>query len=326
MLFRKGLFESRKLPCSVISVGNITLGGSGKTPTVHYISQLLRANNLRVAVLSRGYKGKGGNKINIVSDEHRVLLSPEVSGDEPYMLAKKLNGTPVLTSKNRFTLGEYALKHFNSNVLILDDGFQHVRLKRDMDLVLLDTGIISSHNRLFPRGILREPLKNLKRADAFIITRVNNQKDYNMMSRAIKRITENAAIFFGDFQVKHLLDPSGQDKGLGYLKGKRVLAFSGIANPKYFSLSLQELGAIVVEELVFPDHHWYSAKDWDRIGRLSEKVDFAVTTEKDMVKIEKTFFDNIETLALSIELCLDREEEFRGFLLERIGGVTKGAE
>lgn len=316
-LYRKGVFDSKGLSCKVISVGNISLGGSGKTPTTHYIAKLLRENNFRVAILSRGYKGKKSGNINMVSDGNQVLLNPRDSGDEPYMLAKKLDGVPVLTSKDRYQLGKYAINRFNSSILILDDGFQHIRLKRDLDILLVDSQVISGNSHLFPRGILREPLENLKRADVFLVTRVRDLEEYREVSRTIRGIKEGAGIFCGHFEAKHLVDPSGKRKGLDYLKGKKVLAFSGIANPEYFTISLKELGAKVIEELIFPDHHWYSSKDYRRIEDVSREVDFSVTTEKDIVKIDSSFFNNVETFALSIELRLDREEEFKEFLLKR---------
>jgi len=317
-LYRKGIFKSKKLPCKVISVGNISLGGSGKTPATHYIARLLRKNNFKVAILSRGYKGKENSKINLVSDGAQVFLNPRYSGDEPYMLAKKLKGVPVLTSKDRYQIGEYAINYFNSSVLILDDGFQHIRLKRDLDILLIDSQTVSGNNYLFPRGILREPLENLKRADIILITRVKTPEEYSGLSNTIRGIREDAEIFCVHFQAKYLIDPLGEKKGLDYLKGKRVLAFSGVAGPRHFMVSLEELGAIVVEELIFPDHHWYSSKDYKRIEDFSRDIDYVVTTEKDMVKLDGSFLNNVETFALSIELCLDREEEFKEFLLKRI--------
>ncbi len=318
-LYRTGVFDSKELPCMVISVGNISLGGSGKTPTTYYIAQLLRENNFHVAILSRGYKGRGGSTVNIVSDGNRPLMSPRDSGDEPYMLARKLSGVPVLASKDRYRLGRYAVDRFRCNVLVLDDGFQHIRLKRDLDILLVDFGGISADNYLLPRGTLREPVENLKRADVFLVTRTRNLEEYREISRKISGIKEDAKIFCGHFQARHLINQSGETKELDYLRGKRVLAFSGIANPEYFTMSLKDLGATVVAELIFPDHHWYSSKDYQRIGESATRVNFAVTTEKDMVKIDSSCLDNLEIFALSIELRVDREEEFKEFLLARVG-------
>lgn len=320
-LYQRGIFELKKLPCKVISVGNISLGGSGKTPTTHYIARLLRENNFQAAIVSRGYKSKGNGKINLVSDGNQVLLNPRDSGDEPYMLAKKLHGIPVLTSKDRYQGGKYAIERFSSNVLILDDGFQHIRLKRDIDILLVDSYIVSGDNYIFPRGVLREPLKNLRRANIFLITRVKSPEESRELKHKIRSIKKDAEIFCGYFQEKCLIDPLGERKGIDYLKGKRVLAFSGIANPEYFTASLIKLGAVVAEELIFPDHHWYSSKDYKRIQEISRNVNFAVTTEKDMVKIDSSFFSNVKTFALSIELCLDKEAEFKEFVLKKVSGA-----
>ncbi|MFH1625790.1 MAG: tetraacyldisaccharide 4'-kinase [Pseudomonadota bacterium] len=317
-LYQRGTLQSKGLPCKVISVGNVSLGGSGKTPTTHYIAELLRGNTFRVAVLSRGYKSKKSGRTNLISDGSHILLNPREAGDEPYMLAKKLNGVPVLTSKDRYRGGEYAIERFGTNVLILDDGFQHIRLKRDLDILLVDSRIVLGNHYLFPRGALREPLGNLERADAVLVMNAKDVDEGRKLGHTIRNIKENAEIFYGHFQPKHLVDAFGERKELDYLKGKRVLALSGIANPGYFNVSLRDLGATVAEELAFPDHHWYSTRDYRRIEDISKKVNFVVTTEKDMVRMDSSFFGNVKTFALSIELCLDREREFREFLLTKL--------
>ena len=321
-LYQRGILRSKKLPCKIISVGNISLGGSGKTPTTHYIAKLLKENGFRVGIVSRGYRSKRTGKVSLISNGDDVILSSRDAGDEPYMLAKKLRGVPVLTSKDRYQGGRYAIEHFNSNVLILDDGFQHIRLQRDIDILLLDSRTISGNNYLFPRGALREPLMNLKRADVFLITRAESLDQQRELANTIRSIKKDAEIFYGYFQAKHLIDPFGERKGLDCLKGKRVLSFSGIANPERFTTSLKELGAIVAKELIFPDHYWYSSTDYKRIEEISREVNFAVTTEKDMVKIDNSFLSKVKTFALSIELCLDREEEFKEFLLRRVGAFS----
>lgn len=320
-LYQRGILESRRLSCKVISVGNISLGGSGKTPTTHYIAKLLKENGFRVGIVSRGYRGKGTGKVNLISRGDNVLLSPRDAGDEPYMLAKGLKGIQVLTSKDRYQGGRYAIEHFNSNVLVLDDGFQHIRLQRDIDILLLDSRTISGNNYLFPRGVLREPLMNLKRADVFLVTRAKSDEQREL-THTIRSIKKDAEIFYGYFQAKHLINPFGEKKGLDCLRGKRVLAFSGIANPEHFTTSLKELGAIVAKELIFPDHHWYSSIDYKRIEENSREVNFALTTEKDMVKIPNSFFSNLKTFALEIELRLEKEKEFKDFLLRRVGDFS----
>ncbi|MDY7030649.1 MAG: tetraacyldisaccharide 4'-kinase [Thermodesulfobacteriota bacterium] len=318
LFYKRNVLQLKQLPCRVISVGNISLGGSGKTPTTHYIAQLLHDQGFQVAVLSRGYKGKARNKINLVSNGHEIFLNPRDSGDEPYMLATKLNGVPVLTSKDRFKTGKYAIEHFGSSILILDDGFQHIQLKRDLDILLLDSQVMAGNTYLFPRGILREPLKNMKRADLFLVTRSKDPRQNRELETTIKEIKEDAMIFYGNFQPKCLINPFGETIGLNSLKDKRVLAFSGIAHPEYFTASLNELGATVVQELAFTDHHWYSHKDYEKIRRISREVDITVTTEKDMVKIDNSFLRDVKVCALRIKLFINREEAFRQFLLERV--------
>jgi len=155
-----------------------------------------------------------------------------------------------------------------------------------------------------------------------LITRAESLDQQRELANTIRSIKKDAEIFYGYFQAKHLIDPFGERKGLDCLKGKRVLSFSGIANPERFTTSLKELGAIVAKELIFPDHYWYSSTDYKRIEEISREVNFAVTTEKDMVKIDNSFLSKVKTFALSIELCLDREEEFKEFLLRRVGAFS----
>ena len=170
MLYRRGIITRHGLEAPVISVGNLVLGGTGKTPLVHYIAAYLRQLGRKPAVLSRGYKGTAANRINIVSNPTDILLDAAEAGDEPRLLAEKLPGIPVITGKDRFAAGRFAIDSFAVDTVILDDGFQHIALKQDLDLVLFSTGKGFGNGRVLPGGDLREPLAALKRADAFVIT------------------------------------------------------------------------------------------------------------------------------------------------------------
>jgi len=173
--YRQRLISPKKLPCKVISVGNITVGGTGKTPMTQYIAERLKHCGYRVAAVSRGYKGTAAGRVVktavIVSDGHRICPDSETAGDEPFLLASRLKEVPVVIGRNRFAAGMLALNTFQPQVIVLDDGFQHMQLARDIDLVLLDFNRPFGNRYLLPRGTLREPVSALKRADAFILTR-----------------------------------------------------------------------------------------------------------------------------------------------------------
>ncbi len=170
MLYRRGLFKTRQLPCKVISVGNVTLGGTGKTPLVIALARELRKRGITVGILSRGYKGMKEKIGGVVSDGKRILLTPAEAGDEPFMLARQLSDIPVFVGKKRYAMGTYAHKRFGMDCLILDDGFQHLGIKRDADIVLIDARRRFGNGRLFPRGPLREPLRCLRRASLLVLT------------------------------------------------------------------------------------------------------------------------------------------------------------
>ena len=172
-LYRRGFFKQHKLEVPVISVGNLVLGGTGKTPLVLYIAQFLLKQNKRPAILSRGYKGTASGIINIVSDNNHILLDAASAGDEPRLLAEKLPGTPIIIGRKRSITGRFALDSYDIDHIILDDGFQHLALKRDLDLVLFSAGKLLGNGRVLPGGELREPLSALKRADAFIVTGIH---------------------------------------------------------------------------------------------------------------------------------------------------------
>jgi len=169
--YRQGWFPVNRLPCQVISVGNLTLGGTGKTPMTIYVSQQIQSMGFRTAVISRGYGGRAEKTGGIVSDGRRLLMKPIDAGDEPYMMARKLEGIPVLVGQDRYHTGNLALDAFFPEVIILDDAYQHLRLYRDINLVLLDASNPFGNGHLFPRGTLREPISALSRADAVIMTR-----------------------------------------------------------------------------------------------------------------------------------------------------------
>src|SRR3972149_9569915 len=175
-LYNRGILKTKNLSIPVISIGNLTAGGTGKTPTIIMIAELLKGMGKKVAVLSRGYKGKAEGEINVVSDGDKILLNPLESGDEPYMMAARLKGIPVITGSDRYKTGKYAIEKFGTKIILLDDGYQHVQLDRNFNILLLDSNSPFGNGYLLPRGTLREPPSYINRADVIILTKDKGQK------------------------------------------------------------------------------------------------------------------------------------------------------
>lgn len=281
-LFRKGVLRSHKLPCVVISVGNITLGGSGKTPMAIYLARLLSARGFRPAIVSRGYKGLFEKKGGIVSDGGRILASPKEAGDEPYMMAVK-TGVPVVCGKDRLKAGIDAVG-LGAEVIILDDGFQHLRLKRDMNLLLLDTERPCGNGHIVPRGMMREPWSAAWDADAFIMTRC--RENHTASCHEYEQDPSAMPVFYAS-QRQYTAKESG-------INGNKVVAVSGIADNKAFAESLNKRGYEVISSVSFDDHHYYTEEDLENVlGEMRlNSADFIVTTEKDYVKISGLIKDD----------------------------------
>jgi tetraacyldisaccharide 4'-kinase len=314
-LYSSGLLKQRRLPCPVISIGNITVGGTGKTPLVIKMARKLGEKGISIAILSRGYRRKKARD-PLVTDGERILLHPEESGDEAYLIAHRLKGIPVLVGKDRFKNGLMALQKVKIQGFLLDDGFQHLSLYRDLNILLIDSLTGFGNGYLLPRGILREPLSALRRADLFVLTKVKDKRDSLSLESKLKEIHPRVEIFHSHYEPIEFVDPYGEIKELSFMKGKRVFAFSGIARPETFSSLLEEVGVEIKGELTFPDHHFYSPSDLERIRREAKGVDFLVTTEKDMVKLTNSHLNALPFVALRIDVKIWEEEEFYRRVLE----------
>ncbi len=318
-MYRLGLFRKHTLGCLVISVGNITLGGTGKTPVVEMIAAALRDAGRRVAVLSRGYKGRTslwrrlfGRRIaykpKVVSDGREVLLSPEAAGDEPYMLAQNLPGVVVLADPNRVKAGLHAIRKFGVDALVLDDGFQYMRLARKFDFVLIDCTNPFGNGRLLPRGTLREPLRNLRRAAFFMLTK-SDGTDVAPVRETLRALNPDAEIIETAHQPLHLQELfNGAHRPLEALRGKRVVAMSGIANPGSFENALERLGAEVVRSHRFLDHHRFTALEVAHVIEEAHEhgAAFIVTTEKDAVRLPRLGVDSIPIVFLRVNVRIVR--------------------
>jgi tetraacyldisaccharide 4'-kinase len=315
LLYSLKLLRTKTLPCPVISIGNITVGGTGKTPLVMAIAKGLMEKGTSVAILSRGYRGTKTSE-PIVSDGRNIFLSPEESGDEPFLMAKACQGIPVLIGKNRYLNGRIALQRFNVKGLLLDDGFQHLPLFRNVNILLIDSHIGFGDHTLLPRGILREPLSHLRRANLFLLTKVENLETCQPLEEEIHEIHPSAPVFHSHYEPVGLLNPQEEQEELHSLKAKKVLALSGIAHSNYFSSLLRKCGMKIVREAIFPDHHLYTLKDLSFIKERGKGVDCIVTTEKDMVKLKKLNMDDLPIRALRIEMKIWEEKEFYQRIME----------
>ena len=322
-LYARGLLRQQILPCRVISVGNLTVGGTGKTPVVIALAAALRDRGRKVGVISRGYKRRSGTSILEISDGRTLRGHPEDSGDEPFLIAQHCLGVPVAVGADRPLVGRYLVDRFDLDTLVLDDGFQHLALRRDMDILVLDAGAPFGNGYLLPRGRLREPLSAMERASAVLVTRASQAQRLDELKATVRAVAPAVPIWITDFAPSAVVRVGSEAAAEpSALKGERVLAVSGIGNPESFRRLLGAAGAIVVDHCVFPDHHAYSADDLQRVRSAAEQAGVAriVTTEKDAVKLaplDEVKNRKVEMWAVRIDLrWLEGREEWERMVLQ----------
>lgn len=302
-LYERGFFRQMSLPVPVISIGNLVLGGTGKTPTVRHFAKLLVQQGYHPAIISRGYGGQSKEQVNVVSDGHNIVLTPEQAGDEPFMLAESLPGIPVLTGALRFYPCLRAVKNYNADVLILDDGFQHLATKRDLDFVLFDATVLLGNKRIFPGGILREPLPALHRCHAFIITGVTdkNRSQAERFGAYLKTQFKEKPVFFSSLGGLTMRCPDLQSTNPTPVKP--FFAFCGIANPARFQESLNTLTIEQRGFLALPDHVRYDQEMMTDICNqaIASGAGKLITTHKDFVKL-KDFASQLPRYVVDISL------------------------
>ncbi len=321
-LYEKGILEQKSLPCKVVSIGNITVGGTGKTPMVEYVANLLKGLGLKVAVISRGYGGYAQRSGGIVSNGKTTFMELRASGDEPQLLVSKLKGIPLLVGKDRYQAGRRAIRRFGTSVLVLDDAFQHLPLKRDLDLLLLDGTRPFGNGHCIPRGTLREPAEQIKRASTFVLTRWTGESNLTRERSMIEANVQGRPIF-RCVHVPEMLLVAGRKKplDLSNLKGRRLFAFSGIARNECFRETISKLEGCLAGFLEFPDHHRYAHHDlrliWKRARDLN--VEKIITTEKDYVNIRTEIPSALQLLVLAISISFgDDTEAFTSYLKRQI--------
>jgi len=323
-LYNMRILRDSTLGVQVIAIGNLTYGGTGKTPVVEKFARELRDEGRNVAILSRGYRSKPApfhewllNKLflrddttppRVVSDGKSLLLDSEMAGDEPYMLASNLKDVVVLVDKDRVKSGRYAIEKFGCDTLLLDDGFQYWKLKgRRQDIVLVDCQQPFGNERLIPRGTLREPPSHLARASTIFITKSDGNT--TELRERISQLNPTAGLIECVHHPLYLEDVfTGQRLGLEFLQGRKVASLSGIAQPESFQESLVKLGAELVYARKFADHHRFSQQEILNVINRSKKkqADAIVTTQKDAVRFPKIDRRDLPIYFMRVEIKILR--------------------
>ncbi|MBW2146693.1 MAG: tetraacyldisaccharide 4'-kinase [Deltaproteobacteria bacterium] len=314
-LYRSGCLRIHRLPCPVISVGNLTVGGTGKTPTVILLARILKEAGRHPAVISRGYRGRARGRSNVVSDGHNLLMGFREAGDEPVLIGESLPDTPVLIGRRRINPGLEAVERFGADLIVLDDGFQHLSLDRQIDLTLIDSRYGLGNGRVLPAGPLRESPEALARASAILLTKWDGRLEPGRGELAARRWNPTAPVFHARYRAVALVDAKGTRSAVQELRGAKVCAVAGVADAEHFLSTLSSLGAQVINSCLFTDHYRYPDRILPWIEGRARKADCVITTEKDMVKLGGRVSD---ILALAVEQEIIEHEPFLSFLLERI--------
>ncbi|MDZ7330458.1 MAG: tetraacyldisaccharide 4'-kinase [candidate division KSB1 bacterium] len=310
-LYDKEILRSIKIEnCQIISVGNISVGGTGKTPVISFLAKYLAKRGFKVAVLSRGYGRKSQGTI-VVSDGKNLMTDVKQGGDEPYLLARQLPTIPVVVEADRVKGAEFIQQNFHPDFILLDDGFQHRRLKRNLDIVLIDASVGFGSGYLLPAGFLREPISSLSRADLIWLSRVDQAKNLEKLIQQIRNHSQSPIITSIHQPAAIVKSSADQQFEASAIREKRVLLFSGIANPLSFERTVQSLGGVIVHHKCYKDHYQFTISDIDSIMQLSEQldIDLILTTEKDFVRLLPILNPNQQFFYLTIEIRLTAEAQ-----------------
>ena len=310
----QGLKKRKRLPRTVISIGNLTVGGTGKTPAVIALAQEAKRRGHQPCILTRGYKGKAAGPC-VISKGGGPLLGIEEAGDEALLMARELKNIPVIKGDNRYEAGMFALEAPipDPSLFILDDGFQHWILDRDVDILLIDRANPFGNRKLLPSGILREPLTEMGRADMIVITKTSSHvadspEREDSLIREIRKYNRDAPLYVSSHVPVCLRTTSGEDLPLEVISGKTVFGFCGKGNPDSFKRTLAAIGAQVRGFIAFRDHHPYGERDVRRIFNMAQEcaADWIVTTEKDIMRL-KDFPPRDDLLSVRIEFKITED-------------------
>lgn len=316
-LYQKDVFESFDLGVKTISVGNITVGGTGKTPLVEYIAKILLEKGETVCILTRGYGRDNPKERVLVSDGERILADVKDAGDEPFDLANKLQGKAIIVADaKRAEAGKWAKEEFGVTVFILDDGFQHLRVKRNLDIVLLDATNPFGNGKLLPAGILRESLKSLQRADAVVITRANLVENITEIKEKVLQINPDCKIFISKNQFQRLINlkeflTTNPQNPISKIQNLNSLAFCALGNPDNFYNQLRSEKFNLIVTKSFPDHHVYTQSEIRNLEKeaIEKGAEVLLTTAKDAVKLTHLKF-NLPCFVMENGLTFEDESAF----------------
>ncbi len=305
--YDSGIFSIKKIDtCKILSVGNISVGGTGKTPVVKFLADLLHRSGVKVAILSRGYGRKSKGTV-IVSNGKEILANIDDSGDEPLLLAKQLRSIPVVVEADRYKGALLIAKKFSPDVILLDDAYQHRRIFRDLNIAIIDASQGFGNGYLLPAGFLREPITSLKRADLIWYTRIDQEKDFVRLQKIVHKVTTVPKITSSYAPVKLIQMNTKEQFNLPFLRSKNVLLVSGIANHTSFENTVIEMGADVVHHLKFSDHHHYRVNDIKKIISTFHSInaEIILTTEKDYYRLAELVQNLTDFFYLEIEIKIE---------------------
>jgi tetraacyldisaccharide 4'-kinase len=294
-----------------ISVGNLTVGGTGKTPFALYLANRLAADGNRVAIVSRGYR-RSGRGAALVANAGRLLLTPRLAGDEPAMMARSFRG-PIAIARRRIDAIRMLVEHATLDVVVLDDGFQHLPLHRDLDLILVNEARGFGNGWVLPTGPLREPIGTIARADAVVL--IATRGDGDGLRAEERSLLESKPLLRATIRPRSLIRLEGREwrEAPLALRGRSVVAVSGLADPTGFHSMLRMLGAELAAVLDYPDHHDYGPGDWENILDAARGAELVLTTEKDLIKLERFSPAQISLYALRVEVTMSDQDEARLF-------------
>lgn len=321
-LYKAQYIKPKQLPAPTISVGNITAGGTGKTPLVEYIARYLRERGYDLCILTRGYGRKLPHSRQLVSDGQILVSEVNIAGDEALLLATHLPGVPVIADPNRVAAGQWAHERFHCQVFVLDDGFQYLQLERDLNLLVIDALDPFGDEEPIPLGRLREPLNEIARADAIVVTRSDHPFDQTDLETRLRSLAGNIPIFYAYHDLTTLINPrSNQSLPPLVIAERPIAAFCGVGNPRVFLDDLRHLGARLVLRHLFPDHHPYSQKELDEVCRLAhqEGAHYLITTEKDWVHLQGLQIPSTPPLLVAhIDPRIINDGEFKSLILRAL--------
>ncbi len=323
--YRRGWLKIRRLNRPVVSVGNLSVGGTGKTPLVILMAETLLAGGHRPCILTRGYGRRGGKGIIVLEPGPNRAADPREVGDEPAALARALPNVPIVISRDRFRAGIIGEQRFQATVHLLDDGFQYFALYRELDVVLLDTTLPSSGLALLPAGRAREPFSALRRAHWVILTRTE-LGDAGGLQRRVQALNPRARIFHCFTKFDGLVEArNGSPEPRANLLRKKVAAFCGIGNPAAFFADLRSWGFWVVEESIFPDHHVYRRHELDNIFALSRSAgaQAILTTRKDLMNLPPDWNPPMPLFTCCIQPEIEEKMEFEQALLAEVEAARR---